>query len=380
MKYLPLIWSGIWRKPGRTVLIFLQVTVACALFGVLQGMKSGMQHAVAAARADLLLVHSSLGLADGLPLGAIDRIRSVPGVRIVEPVELFPTTYQQPNQPVGVVAIPPDPGWQTAFTYDIAPAALAAFKSLRTGALVRAELARKYDWKLGDHIPLKSTIAKKDGSSDWPFDIVGTYTDSDLGGGVDVIIIHYAYYDEARLSGTGRVNHFNIAVSDPRLAAQVADEIDRRFANSANETRTESLRELAQAEMQSIGDLNFLVRAVVGAVLVALLFATATMMMQSLRERIPEIGILKTLGFTDVALFALLLTESLGIFVCAGALGLALADLAFPWAAKFVVGLAMPATVVVSGLLGAAALALLSTVVPALLAARLRVAAALASR
>src|SRR5579864_6319950 len=102
MKYLPLIWSGLWRKPGRTILIFLQVSVAFALFGVLQGMKTGVEHAIAEARADLLLVHGSLSLIDPLPLGLLERLRSVPGVKVVAPVELFGAFYQKPSQKVGV--------------------------------------------------------------------------------------------------------------------------------------------------------------------------------------------------------------------------------------------------------------------------------------
>jgi putative ABC transport system permease protein len=325
MKYLPLIWSGIWRQPGRTRLIFLQVMAAFVLFGLLAGLKSGLEHAVAAARADLLLVHSSLGLGDGLPLGGLERVRSATGVLRAEPVELFGGMYQKPGQNVGIVAIPPDPGWEDVFTYHIPPAYLAAFRATRTGALVREELARKYGWKIGDRIPLKTTVLKKDGSGDWAFDVIGLYTDSDIGGGTDVIIINYNYYDEARLTGRGRVHHFNVAIADPASAARVADEIDQRFANSANETRTDSLRELAQQQLQSIGDLNFLVRAIVGAVLLALLFATATMTMQSMRERIPELGVLKTLGFTDYGVFLLLLSETLVVFVLAGAAGLGLA-------------------------------------------------------
>jgi putative ABC transport system permease protein len=381
MKFLPLIWSGIWRKPGRTILIFLQVAVAFALFGVLAGMKSGIDHAVAAARGDLLIVHSDLGLfGDTLPLGGRERIASVPAVKRVEPVELFGTTYQKPDQFVGVVAIPPDDGWEDAFTYRISPAYLAAFRKTRTGALVRAELAAKYHWKVGDRIPLLSTIAKKDGSTGWAFEIVGTYTDSDLGGGTDVIIINYAYYDEARLSGTGTVNHFNLLITDPKLAARIEDEVDRRFANSSSETKTESLLEMAQSQLQAIGDLGFLVRAVIAAVLVALLFSTATMTMQSIRERIPELGVLKTIGFTDRAVFFLILWEATVVFVLAAASGLALANLVFPFAARFVPGLSMPLVIVLAGLTAAAMLALISTAVPATLAARLKIVSALTAR
>src|ERR1700704_2470019 len=111
MKFLPLIWSGIWRKPGRAILIFLQVCVAFALFGVLQGLKSGVEHVIQEARADLLLVHGSLSLMDSLPLSLLERIKSVPGVKTVVPVELFGAIYQNPSQKLGVVAISPGDGW-----------------------------------------------------------------------------------------------------------------------------------------------------------------------------------------------------------------------------------------------------------------------------
>lgn len=378
MKFLPLIWSGIWRRPGRTVLIFLQVCVAIALYGVLQGMKTGVEHVVGEARADLLLVHASIGLADSLPLGLLEQIKSVPGVKVVVPVELSGATYQNPNQKMGIVAISPVEGWLSAFTFTIAPDALAAFSKIRTGAIIKEPLTKKYGWKAGDRIPLMSATVQANGSTDWAFDVVGSFTDTDVGAGGDALLVNYAFFDEARLARKGTVNHFNVSVSDPALAVTVADEIDRRFANSSNETRTDSLRELAQSQMQSIGDLNFLVRAILGAVLVALLFATATMMMQSTRERTPEFAVLKTLGFTDRAVFVFILAEALAVFVAAAACGLALAMLVFPSASRFVPGLSMPVVVVAVGLAYAALVAVISALVPAVTAAKSDIPAALA--
>ncbi|HEV7612365.1 MAG TPA: FtsX-like permease family protein [Steroidobacteraceae bacterium] len=379
MRFLPLIWSGIWRKPGRTILIFLQVSVAFALFGMLQGLKTGVEHLIAEARADLLIVHSRVGFfAASLPLGMLEQIKSLPGVNVVNPVELFGGIYQKTTQQVGIVAVRPDEDWTSAFTFVIAPEYLDAFRKNRTGALARAELARKYGWKVGDHVPLKTNVAQLSGSKDWTFEIVGTFTDKDIGGGNDNILINFAYLDEARLLGKGTVQHFNVAVSDPKLAMTVADEIDRRFANSPNETRSESLREMAQSNLQAIGDLNFLIRAIVGAVLVALLFATATMMMQSIRERTPELAVLKTVGFTNRRVFALVLIEAVVVCVAAAALGLALATLVFPFAARIVHGLSMPWVIVAVGLAYAVLVALISAAVPAMQAARLKVATALA--
>jgi putative ABC transport system permease protein len=380
MRFLPLIWSGIWRKPGRTNLIFLQVSVAFALFGVLQGLKTGVEHLIGEARADLLIVHGGLGLMDPLPLGLLEGIKSVPGVKVVAPVELFGAIYQNPNQKLGVVAIRPDEGWLSAFTFTIAPDYVAALRTMRTGTIIREGLAKKYGWKIGDHIPLMSTTAQMNGSTDWAFDVVGTYTDSDVGGGKETVLVNYAYFDEARFAGKGTVNHFNVAVSDPRLAVNVSEEIDRRFANSANATQTDSLLELAQSQLQSIGDLNFLIRAIVSVVLVALLFATATMMMQSIRERTPELAVLKTLGFTDRAVFLIVLVEAVAVFVAAAACGLSLSLLVFPFASKIVPGLSMPPVVVALGLICAVLVAAISALLPAVLAAKLNVATALARR
>lgn len=380
MRFLPLIWSGIWRKPGRSILIFLQVSVAFSLFGVLQGMKSGVDRLIDEARADLLLVHGSLGLVDALPLGALRQIEAVPGVKAVVPVELFGGMYQKPTQQVGIVAIRPDDDWLSAFTYTVSPQHRALFERTRTGTLVRQPLLQKYGWKIGDRIPLITNVAKTDGAMDWSFDIVGTYTDSDVAGGSDVILIHYDYFDEARLVGKGAVNHFNVAIDDPKQAVTVADAIDRRFANSSHATLTESLRELAQLQMQSVGDLDFLIRAIVSAVLTALFFATTTMLMQSIRERTPELAVLKTLGFANRALFLFILTEAAAVCIAAAAFGLTLALLAFPYASRFVPGISMPAQVVALGLAAAVSVALISASVPAIRAARLNIVAALASR
>jgi putative ABC transport system permease protein len=381
VKFLPLIWSGIWRKPGRTILIFLQVMVAFVLFGVLQGLKTGIEHAVTAARADLLIVHGRQDyIFSGLPLGLLEQIRSVPGVKLALPVELFGSYYQKPENGILIVAVRPDKDWTDAFTFNSAPEQLAAFARSRTAALVTEYAAQKYGWKVGDHIPLVTQVANKDRSMTWAFDIVGTFTDSDFTPGRYKILVNYDYYDQARVNYTGMVNHFNVAVTDANQAVSVADAIDRLSLNSSHETKTESIRELAQQQVQQIGDLDFLIHAVVSAVLAALLFGTATMMMQSVRERTPELAVLKTIGFTDRTVFLLVLAEAVVVCVAAAGCGLALSTVVFPFAARFVYGLAMPRVTIAIGLALAVALAVVSAAIPAARAARLRVVSALADR
>jgi putative ABC transport system permease protein len=195
-----------------------------------------------------------------------------------------------------------------------------------------------------------------------------------------LIVVNNAYLDEARSRDRGTVQHFHVVTSDPRRANAVADAIDREFANSANETRTESYREGAQRQMQSIGDLSFAIRAIVSAVFVALLFSTATMVAQSIRERTVELATLKAIGFSDRAVFSLIAAESIAIWTGAAVLGLLLATIAFPFAARLVPGISMPWVVVEVGLAIAVFIALASAFLPAYRAARLNVATALAGQ
>ncbi len=381
MKFLPLLWSGLWRKPVRTALIFLQVCVAFALFGVLQGMKTGLDRAVDNARADILFVGSAVVGGAQLPLADINRLRSMPGVKTVTFAAGMLGTYQKPNQPVFVLAIDPIDLWRTLVPeiFWVPPKDLEALRNTRTGALISADIGKKYGWHIGDRIPLTSTTLKSDGSGTWDFDIVGTFTDHEFGE-AGFIVANYAYLDEARASDKGTVRNFYVVISDPKQAAAMSEAIDRAFANSSNGTRTASFRENAQQQLQSLGNLNFAIRSIVGAVLVALMFSTATMMMQTVRERTPELAVLKTLGFGNRTVFILVAAESLLMCLVASLVGLALAWIAFPLAAKYVAGLSMPMTVVELGVVGAVLVALVSVSVPGLRAARLRIVDALAGQ
>ena len=381
MKYLPLLWSGIWRKPGRTALVLLQVAVAFALFGVLQGMKTGVDRAVAKTRADLLIVTPADFGGAPLPLSYLDRLRSIPGMQSVDFADGFLGTYQKPTQPVFVLAIQPSQLWVTLVPemFQVLPKDLDALKNTRDGALITADIGKKYGWHVGDRIPLTSTTLQSDGSGTWSFQIVGTFTDHEPGE-AGFIVGNYDYLDQARALNKGTVRNFYAIIADPRRAAEMSDTIDRAFGNSSNETKTGSLRELAQQQMRAIGDLNFLIRSVVGAVLVALLFSITTIMMQTIRERTPEFAVLKTLGFGDRPIFLLVVGECLLICIAAALTGLALATGVFPYAGKFVPGLSMPLSVVGFGLIGAVLVALITAVPPALRAARLEVVDALAGR
>jgi putative ABC transport system permease protein len=381
VKYLPLIWSGIWRKPARTALVLLQVAVAFALFGVLQGMKTGVEHSVANTRADVLFVGPAESGGAPLPISYLNRLQAIPGMKSVSFADGFLGTYQRPTEFVFVLAIPPTDLWLTLVPeiFQVLPKDLQALKNTRNGVLITADIAKKYGWHIGDRIPLTSNTVQTNGSGTWTFQIVGTVTDHEIGES-GFIVGNYDYLNEARALNKDTVRNFYAVISDPKRAAEMSDTIDAVFANSSNETKTASFRENAQQQIRSIGDLNFLIRAVISAVLVALLFSVTTIMMQTIRERTPELAVLKTLGFTDRAVFLMVVGESLLICIVAALLGLALATGIFPYTAKFIPGLSMPLSVVGSGLIGAVLVALITATPPASRAAKLQVVDALAGR
>lgn len=381
MKYLPLIWSGIRRRPMRAALIFLQVSVAFSLFGVLQGLKTGVDQAIAKVRADLLFVAPAVFGGARLPMSYINRLQSIAGVKTVTFAEGMGGIYQRPNQPVGVLAIPASKVWLSLAPriFTITPNALEALRTTQNGALVTVGAAKRFGWHIGDQLAIKSGTPQRNGSRTWFFDIVGTVTDREPGED-GLIVANYNYLNEARASDRDTVRNFYVIVSDPKLAAAMSDTIDRMFANSPVGTKTASLRDNAEQAMQSIGNVSFAIRWIVSAVLIAVAFSTSTMLMQSVRERTEELAVLKAVGFGNRTVLFLLISESLAVYLVASLTGLALAWIAFPIAAKYVAGLSMPVSVVALGVLGAIFLALITASVPGYRAARLPVAEALAGR
>lgn len=380
MKYFPLIWFGIWRKPVRTTLILLQVAVAIALFGVLQGMKIGVDKVVANLPADLLIVTPSSGIASPLSVAYTHRLRSVPGVKAVTFINGLNGTYQRPSQQVFVVGLQKSDLWQSflPFFVTIAPKDLHALQNTRTGVLITPNDAKKYGWRVGDRIPITSSTLENNGSGTWVFDIVGIANPGLKE--TPNIYANYDYLDAARALNQGTVLQFFVVVADPKQATTVSARIDRAFANSPNATTTHPLRVSMQQQARHIGDVNFVIRSIVGAALVALMFSITTMMMQTVRERTPQLAVLKTVGFSDLTVFLLVAFEALILCVAGALIGLGLATGVLSVGGRFMVGLSMPVLVLVFGLIGAVLISLISVFLPAWRAAKLQVVDALAGR
>ena len=378
MKYFPLLWAALWRKKARTIFTLLSITVAFLLFGMLQGVNSAFNEAVEKANVNRLITTSSIALTENLPYADMAQIEALPGVARVAHASWFGPYYQDPKNFVFTFPVEPERYFAIYPELILPKEQLDAFQQTRAGAVIGADLAHKYGWKIGDRVPLHSTIwTKPDGTSDWNFDVVGIYQVPSNRSQENAFFFNYKYFDEGRSFSKGTVGWYIIQVKDPTQSAQVAAEVDKLFANSTDETKTETEKEFQQAFLKQIGDINMIVTYILFAVFFALLFATGSTMMQSVRERVPELAVLKTLGFSDTAMLTLVLCESTLLCLLAAVLGLLIAWGLFP-GLKDVIGVVkLPTPVIVEGFVVALLLAFITGIVPAWRAKRLDIVEAL---
>lgn len=388
MKFIPLIWSMLWRRRARTVLTAASIAAAFMLYGMLQAVGSTLALGGKTASADTLLTTNRYGFGKPLPYAYRSQIEAIPGVRNALPGVIAPFSYQDTrtsNQPS--MAIDPEM-FRTDRRFVVAPDQLKAFEATRTGIIVGRDLATKYGWKIGDRITLTShRLHRADGGTYWDFDMVGLfdYNTELLGEGISTMrtFVRYDYIDEAR-APKGGVDLYFVHVKDVAQVPAVAKQIDAMFQNSENPSKTQTESEQQRSMMAQIGDIGAIIRAVLSAVFFTLVVVAGNTMMRSFRERIPELAVLKTLGFTDAKVAVLVGTEALLLCVGSGALGLGLAWLilkpvSHAIAAVFPV-LRMGDGVVSLGITFAFALGVVSAVIPVWHSARLNIVSGLSRR
>jgi putative ABC transport system permease protein len=387
MKYFPLVWATLWRKKTRTIFTLLSVVIAFLLFGVLETVDYAFAHPSSGVTgADKLLTMNKYSITLSLPFSDVQEIRSVPGVAEATWITWFGAYYQDPKNFVFALPIDTD----TYFNlhkdeFVVTAPQMQAFRNTRSGALVNSALMQKFGWKIGTRLPLHSTIwtQKSDGSLDWKFDIVGTFAVKDAtqaSAQASTVLFHHEMFEEGRSFGKGTVGWIEERVSDPAQAAEIARRIDALFANSPNETKTQPANDFALTFIKQFGDVGFVLRAILGAVFFTLLFLTGNTMMQSVRERIPELAVLKTLGFGAGQVLGLVLAESLLLCLIAALLGLALSYAALPIIKQGLQGVELSPLALVPGLGVAVLLALIVGTPPAMRAMRLNIVDALADK
>jgi len=327
MKFLPLLWSNLWRKKIRTIFTLLSVFVAFLLFGLLMTIRTAFTFGVDIAGLDRLVLIHKVSLIMLLPVSYQARLQSTPGVVLATHNTWFGGVYQDSSNFFAQIAVDPEPFMKIYPEYKLPEDQYAAWMADRQGAVVGVDLAERFGWKIGDRIPIQATFWRPKQGNVWEFNIVGMY-DGEQGVDKTQMFFRYDYLNENRATGDGLVGWYVVKIADGSQAHAMGTKFDEMFANSSAETKTTTEKGFVEGFAKQVGDIGAIMIAILAAVLFTMLLVAANTMAQSVRERTSEVGVLKTLGFSNAAVLLLVLGESIIIAVVGGGLGL-LASWAF---------------------------------------------------
>jgi putative ABC transport system permease protein len=327
MKYLPLIWRNLMRRKVRTILTMGSIFIAFLLFGMLMAARAAFNMGVEIAGADRLMTIHKVSLIQLLPRSYLERIRGLEGVSGVTHANWFGAYYQEPSNFLANFAVEPEPYMKMYPEFLIPAEQQKAWIANRSGAVVGIDSAKKYGWKVGDHVPLISPIYRKPDGSPWEFTIEGIYDAAVKGVDKTQFLFQYDYINETfrNTQVANQVGWYVIRVADPSSADQLAKRIDEMFANSSAETKTATEKAFVSDFAKQVGDIGAIMVAIAAIVMFFILFVAGNAMAQSIRERTNELAVLKTLGFKDGLILTLVLVESGVIAVLGGGAGLAVA-------------------------------------------------------
>jgi putative ABC transport system permease protein len=375
VKYIPLVWAGLWRKPIRTVLTFLSITVAFTLFGSLRGITTGIETLLEGMSANRLRVQSS-DEKSPLPVAYSETISRLPGVSSVTTLTFLRAYSKERTSAIGVVALGGSEPFGDDGEFRVTESERLLFANTKPGALVGRRLAESFGWRVGDVIPLMTNVPNKDGTKGWAFTVVGFY-DTRIPQLAQQVWFHYDFLNEHRLRNKNTVDALLVNSNDPNKNESIAEAVDRFFENSDHPTITQSDRESARVSIKQTLDVGLLVNIVIGASMFALLFITSNTMVQSVHQRIREFATLKTMGFADMEVFWLVFAEAIALCSIGATFGLAIARMLFPLIGALVEPILMPVGVVASAFMMSLALAIFSASVPALRVKKMSISSAL---
>jgi len=385
MKYLHLIWAALFRSKTRTSLTLLSVVTAFLLFGMLDSVRVAFNAGTNVAGYDRLIVASRLSITQMLPYSLTQQVEATPGVKQAVYAAWFGGYYRDPKDFFPNFAV--GPGFFDLYPeYDIPPAQVKAFADTRDGAVVGEALAKQNGWKIGDTIPLQATIFPTKGGNAWTFKLVGIFKvkDQKRRGEEKQLVFNWKYFDEANDFVKSRVGWYIVKLDDPSKGTQVARAIDAISENSDHETKTQTEQAFNQAFVKQFADIGLIVTAIMAAVFFTLLLLTGNTMAQAVRERIPELAVLKTIGFSNRSVLWLVLAESMLLVVLGGLIGLGIAGILIAGVSAASGGMiqldTVPAETWVMGLGLMLAIGLVVGLLPALRAMRLNIVDALAGR
>lgn len=380
MKFLSLLLKNARRSKRRTFLTVLSVAIAVFLFSALRAILDGFASAVETSSSTRVVTTRSTSLMFQMPISHFDTIKSVKGVRDVTWASWFGGIYKDPSNFFAQFAIDPESYMRIYPELVLTPEERRAFLEDRTGAIVGDALARRFDFKVGDTIVLKVGIPFY-GRQDYTFTVRGIYRPGVQGFDNQSMMFHWKYLDERSLV-KGQAGWYVAELGDPSLAAAVSAAIDERFANTAFETKTETEKAFQASFAGMMGNLNLLLGGLSLAVIITTLFVAGNTMAMSVRERTTEVAVMRTLGFPASTIFLLVAGEALLIALVGGLIGVGLARAVassdnFTALAGIVPGFFVSGRNIATALVLSAGIGLVAGVVPASMAARLKVVDAL---
>lgn len=323
IRFLPLVLRNLLRKKTRAILTVGSIAVALFLFGLLVTIETSLNQGVEVAGVDRLIVRNKTSLIMPLPYAYRERIRQMDDVAEVTFATWFGGIYQDERNFFPQFAIDTDT-YRTVYPeFVISDDQWRAVLADRESAVVGSGLAKRFGWKLGDRVPIQGTIWP----GTWDFNIRAIYEGSRPEDDTSQFWFRWDYLDERRPFGKGTIGWFIVKVADPDRSVALAQAIDDRFANSPYETSTETEQAFAAGFAKQIGNIKLIVMSIGSVVFFTLLLVTGNTMAMAVRERTGELGVLKTLGFGNLRVMALVLAESLTLAVAGGVLGLGLAKL-----------------------------------------------------
>jgi len=384
MKFLPLVWRNLMRRKVRTIFTVLSIFVAFLLFGVLMAIRMAFSMGVDMAGQGRLMVIDKVSIINPLPASYGARLKQVEGVKEITHSNWFGGYYQEVKNQFATFAVDPE-GWLRVYPkeFELPDDQKKAWFADRTGAIVGADTAKKYGWKVGQRVPIQGTIYRRPDGGPWEFTIDGIYDSKLKGADKTNFIFNYEYLRETIPAQSGfrdKYNWYVFTIDNPDNAAQVAAKIDAMFANSPNETKTNTEKAFVADWAKQVGDIGKIMVGIVAMAMFTILLVCGNTMAQAIRERTSELAVLKTLGFGDGRILRMVLLESTTIAVVGGAFGLALAYLLIsrgdPTGGLLPVFF-LPTKDVVAGAVLVVALGLGAGLLPAWQAGRLRIVDAL---
>ncbi len=379
MKFSGLIFANLFRKKFRLALTIGSFAVALFLFAFLGVVRDAFNRGADVAGADRLVTINRTSIINTIPLSYRDQILRVRGVKYVTHNNWFGGTYIDEKNFFPQFVIDPENQRQVFPEFRVPDDQWKTFLKDRQGAIVGARTMERFHWKIGDRIPIKTTIW---GGGSWEFNIDGVYHGDKPQDDETQFWFQWDYFEERVPDRVkGQVGWYVLRVNNPDDSPRVAKEIDELFANSPYETRTETESAFAAGWVKQFGNIQFLIVSIGTVVFFTLLLVTGNTMAISVRERTPELAVLKAIGFSDRSVLFFVLGESLAIALGGGLLGLLLARLAIPILARALSGL-LPQLILSPyllsfGLLTALIVGMLSGILPGVAAMRMRVVNAL---